>query len=521
MARSRMHSSIDCRPLFATPRTPTRRTLGPRVGQIAAILGKPLMPWQVDLADVALEVVPADNPRGWRLAYDSVTLVVMRQQGKTELTFPLMTHRATGFGEAQQIRYTAQTAFDARKKWEDIHVARLRESPLRGLFRTRMQQSRELMVWSNGSMWGPVSPTGKSTGTGDSLDMAVIDEAWSRPDSKAELGFRPAMLTRENRQLWRVSMVPGPTRSRLADPKRKSAFDSAYLRGAMRKGRAAVRNGVTHGTCYVEFGAPKGSDPADPATWWGCMPALGHTIGEEAVQSDFDDFALDDFCAEYLSWWAQDEIPSWTTIKKPTWSALHDPFSSAAGSVAVAAECTDDRTLGYLGICGRRADGDLHLEVVEPGHDVPLGTAGVEWMFKRLMEFIKKWDPLAVVIDPKGPANFLIPLLRREKVDVITPNIPAIEGSCGRLYDATGQEVQEWSPESGEEPPVRIRHIGQSELDKAVAGARKLTSPTTGTFRWARVASVANIAPLYAVNLAMHGYELKMNDDYDVMDSVG
>lgn len=515
MARLRTLSSIDCRPLFATQRTPTRKTLGPRMAQVAQLLGKPLLPWQREVADVALEVIPDPSaPKGWRLAYDDLTLVVMRQQGKTEFLFPLMTHRSTGFGESQNIRYTAQNAYTARAFWEDIHVARLEASPLRPLFRVRKQLNREAIMWTNGSRWSPVSPTGKTSGTGESLDLVVIDEAWARPDNTTELGMRPATITRPKRQIWRCSMVPGATRAK--------GVDSKYLRHAMRRGRAAVRSGINTGTCYIEFGAPAGADSADPATWWGCMPALGHiNITEQTIRSDYDAMDLIDFEAEYLSWWPAENIPSWTTIKEPTWRGLRDDLSAAKGEIAIAADCSEDRTLGYIGVAGMRFDGDYHVEIVEPGHEIPLGTTGVEWMFPRLMALIEKWNPLTVVVDPKGSANFLIPLLKRERVDLTTPNVNHIEGACGRFYDATGQETIEWDPESGEEPPKRVRHIGQPELDRSVAGARKLSSPTTGTFRWHRVASVANICPLYTVTLALHGYEINADGDYDVLKSVG
>lgn len=514
MARSRTLSSIDCRPLFMTERTPGRQTLGPRVAQISEILGRPFMPWQREVADVALEVIPDPAaPRGWRLAYDDATLAVMRQQGKTEFLFPLMTHRCTGFGEPQHVRYTAQNAYTARGFWEDIHVARLLASPFAPLLRVRKRLNQEAILWSNGSKWSPVSPTGSTAGTGESLDMAVIDEAWARPDNTTELGMRPATITRPKRQIWRVSMVPGVTRAK--------GVDSKYLRAAMRRGRAAVRSGLNTGSFYCEFGAPADADSADPATWWGCMPALGHMISEATIKSDYDAMDLIDFEAEYLSWWPQENIPSWTTIKELTWRALRDDHSSAKGQIAVAADCTDDRTQGYIGICGKRFDGDLHVEIVEPGHEVPLGEPGVEWMFKRLMMLVERWQPLTVVVDPKGAANFLIPLLKRERVEVTTPNIQQVEGACGRFYDATGQEGGDFDPDVDDEPPLRVRHIGQPELDRAVAGARKLSSPTTGTFRWHRVASVANICPLYVATLAMHGYEINADADYDVLNSVG
>jgi phage terminase large subunit-like protein len=40
----------------------------------------------------------------------------------------------------------------------------------------------------------------------------------------------------------------------------------------------------TNGIAYFEWSAAPDADPDDPATWWSCMPALGHTITEETIR---------------------------------------------------------------------------------------------------------------------------------------------------------------------------------------------------------------------------------------------
>src|SRR6266508_5204234 len=74
-----MGRSRPCPPLYATPRDPTRKTLGGAVAKVAKALGTPLMPWQRLVADVAMEV----DPRTGRLVYGEVVVTTPRQQGKT------------------------------------------------------------------------------------------------------------------------------------------------------------------------------------------------------------------------------------------------------------------------------------------------------------------------------------------------------------------------------------------------------------------------------------------------------
>ena len=47
--------------------------------------------------------------------------------------------------------------------------------------------------------------------------------------------------------------------------------------------------------CYFEWSAPDDADPFDPATWWACMPALGHTVDVETITADADDMDADEF----------------------------------------------------------------------------------------------------------------------------------------------------------------------------------------------------------------------------------
>lgn len=473
------------------------------------------MPHQQHIMDVALEI----DPETGLLAYRTVILVMPRQQGKTESLLPLMTHRSMGFGPKQRILYAAQTGSEARKKWEDVHLARLLESPLKSLFVPRLRLNAEAIIWSNQSMWSPIAATKKTGGTGDSIDLGVIDEAWSREDDGLELAMRPAMLTRQSPQLWVASMVPGPTRAK--------TVNSSYLKSRMELGRALVRDGVNRGIAYFEFSAEPGSDPGDPVTWATCMPALNRTVPLSAIQSDYESYRgrgeLIDFQAEYLSWWADENRPEWLVISEAVWKDLFDERSAPVGRVAIGIAAPDDRSRAWVAAVGRRADGDFHAEVIEPGQEITAGTRGLDWLRRRVIDICNRNEPLCVVVDPRSPAASEIIPLRQNGIEVLTPNGLQYSASCGRFYDATGQEAVnriESDANYVELPGVRVHHIGQRELTTAVAGVRKLTSPTQGTFSWARVGSSVDIGPLEAVTLALFGYEDKSPDDYDILDSI-
>lgn len=519
-----------CRPLYATQRSPDRPTLGPRVAAVAQALGKPLMPHQRAIVDTALEIDPGTG----YLAYGEVVVIGPRQvTGKTELILPVLTHRCTGFEPAltewvraelghvlpppgaQQVLYVAQNTDTSRQKWRDVHLARLAESPFGPLFTSRLSLNQEAMFWRNGSTWKPGSTTAKRAGTGDTLDLAVIDEAWSREDNRTELGLRPAMLTRPWSQLWVMSMVPGPSR--------KAPHEWPYLKAKILGGRQRVESGQRSGVFYAEFAAAEGLDPGDPDTWWSSMPGLGYTTQERKVREDFAALGRADFEAEYLGWLPVSSSPRWSVVAEQTWEALYDPHSSPVDPIALGVAANDARSVTTITLCARRADGDLHTEIVDR-------RPGVDWAEDRVVALVEQWGACAVAVRPNGPAaSLLVPLRNRlamagYDVQVMTPNEREYAAACGRWHDATGEvSTEPLLDEDGVELPrgtVRLRHLQQGEMDAALANVSRRW--VGRTWSWCPAGAV-EVSPVESSTLAMWaGQRLDWaGGSYDVMESLG
>ena len=60
------------------------------MAKVAALMQRPFMPWQRQVADVALEVDPVSG----LFAYKLVIVTIPRQAGKTTLVGAVMEHRA-------------------------------------------------------------------------------------------------------------------------------------------------------------------------------------------------------------------------------------------------------------------------------------------------------------------------------------------------------------------------------------------------------------------------------------------
>ncbi len=457
---------LDCPPRLATPRDPARPTLGGEVAEVAETLGTPLMPWQQQVVDVALEV----DPDTGRLAYREVIVTTPRQQGKTTLELAVMVHRARRWPRSR-ILYSAQSRLHAHKKWEDEHVATLNRSPLAAEFTVRYQRGDEAIRWRNGSLHGITAP-GEKSGHSEVLDLMVMDEAWALEDARLEQGVSPTMVTRPEPQLWVVSTA-GTRRS-------------AYLRGKVDRGRARVGGPVTardrSTVAYFEWSALPDSDPADPATWHG-MPALGRTITEQTIAAEFERLDLADFCRAYLNW-EPNAIPAdWLVIAEQAWRALADPSSAAQDPVAFAADVTPERSHAAIAVAGLRADGLGHGEVVDH-------RPGTGWVVPRLVELVGKWRPCAVVVDDTGPAGNLIAPLEAAGIEVTKPTGRGMAHAAGDTFDAVAEQT--------------IRIVPRPALDAAVAGAAQ--RPLSDGWAWARKGLSTDICPLVALSLARWGW---------------
>lgn len=453
----------DCSPRWATPRSADRRTLGAAAGAVARQLGTPFMPWQQQVADVALELDDAG-----RFCFREVGLTVPRQSGKTSLILAVIFARALAT-RGQQVRYTAQTGGDARKKLIDDWLPIIEVSPFmkRGLLRIRQTNGHEALRFRNGSHVGLVATTRKS-GHGGTIDLGVLDEAFAHPDARLEQALRPAMITRDfpGSQLWVVSTAG-------------TAEDSPYLWDKVSAYREIAAAGLTHSVCYFEWSAADDLDPTEETTWRSCMPALGYTQSVEAVRAELAGMALNEFERAYLNRWKA--ATSDPVIPLVVWNALADPRSRIAGPLCFAFDVTPDGAGASIAVAGRREDGLVHVETIEQAR-------GTRWLPTRLRELVAAHKPVAVVCDPAGTAGGVLPQL---DIDVCPITAREHAQACSLFFDTVMQGG--------------LRHLGSPELAIALDGAARRS--LGDAWAWSRKNSAIDISPLVGATLALWGLE--------------
>jgi hypothetical protein len=421
------------------------------------------MPWQQQVLDVALEVDPVTR----RLVYREVILTVPRQSGKTTLLLVLILLRALS-EPCQNIRYTAQTGSDARKKWMDDWLKPLQASKFGQFFRPRLTNGHEALIFSNGSLQELIATTKKS-GHGGSIDLGILDEAFAHPDARLEQALKPSMMTRPHPQLWVVSTAG-------------TYEDSPYLWGKVEAGRQLAEAGLTQSVAYFEWSADEDADPSSRETWRACMPALGRTVTEETIAADFESIpSLSEFRRAYLNQWVTQSTDP--VIPLELWNELTvSDRSKPEIPLCFAFDITPDRAGASVALAGFRSDGNPQVEVMEQDR-------GVGWVVPYLIEKVERYKPAAVLCDPRSGSSSLLADLSRAGIEVFQINGNEHAQACGMLYDAVIEK--------------RLRHLGTPELAAALDGATQ--RPLGDAWLWNRKSSSVDISPLVACTIALWG----------------
>jgi hypothetical protein len=458
------------------------------------LLGKEPMPWHAEVFETAFEV----DTFGL-LWYREVVIVIPRQSGKSTLVIPWGVHRMTTWGERQFMLYTAQTRMAAKQKLVDEQFYAINASPFRrllipnrqGKILPNLSHGEERMEWANGSKWLIDAPT-ETAAHGLTLGLGVGDEFFAHQDARVEAAMSPTMIAvPDSQKLW-LSTVG------------KSKRRSPFMWSKMESGRNRVEAGLDSRTLYIEFSFAPTDDPLDPNTWWANLPALGYTITEDGIAGQLDSIGVVEFIRAFGNLWS-DDLPDDWKIPADDWFEVEDPDSQMTDRLTWVIDVNPERTLASIGVAAQRADGLIHIEVVET-------STGTGWLIDG--------DPTrdlrgiaALVADHGGEVYYdhitvgaMVPALLEAGLHPVPIAVQDIKVAAAALFDAVKNKT--------------VRHIGQPELTDALAAAA--TRKIGDGWAWARGPSMADITALMTVTLAFWMLAKTLPDlNYDPMSGIG
>lgn len=416
-----------------------------------------LDPWQRLTLDVAL----GERSDGQWSAFE-VGLVVPRQNGKGSV---LEARELAGlylFGE-QLILHSAhefKTAAEAFLRVKSLidNTDDLR----RKVARVRTSHGEEGIELLSGARLRFVARS-RGSGRGFSGDCVILDEAYAL-GAEAMGALLPTLSARPNPQVWYASSAP--------------MTNSVQLHAV----RERALKGGSERLAYLEWSIdPERDDRNDPSSWARANPSFGIRISAEFVRAEIDAMPAAEFDRERLG------VPDRKAashddrvLPLEVWQACVDRDSQTEGRIVLAIDMPPDRGSVTLCVGGRRDDGLCHVEVIDR-------RTGTRWLQKEVARLVQSHDIGAVVIAPGGPAGGVLPDVQAAAGDLVRlVSSGEFASACQRFYDLAIDGS--------------LRHLGQDELDVAVAAAHRKFSGDS--FRWARRSMDVDISPLCAASIA-------------------
>jgi phage terminase large subunit-like protein len=441
---------------------------------IRKLFGYDPMPWQQQVLDVGLEMIEDEDTGLMVPAYPEVDLLVPRQSGKTTLTLGRQTWRCQRKGR-HRCAYTAQTRHDAWLKFKEEFFPVLAASGYVGEYKEQRTSGSEGILWNKNRSTITVGTPSETGGHGQVLDDVTLDEAFAHRDGSVEQGFRPAMITRPESQLWVVSTAGHPAKALFLKQKRDN-------------GRHLVNTGVREGVAYFEWSAHDEDDPTDEEVWYRTMPALGFTQTIRKVRAEFLGMKMHDFQRAYLNQWVEDQeeailnLSAWDscfTLREQDQLSFEDP-----PVLCVGVDVNPERSWASISGAGQALVGDVpFVELIDR-------REGTGWLTDRLVEIRDRYHPIAIVVDGKSPAASLIDEWERAGLDLQVIDSTFQVRACGNMKDRVTL--------------MRFAHRSQTELNDAVKNAG--TRPLADAWAWNRKTSKVDISPLVASTLALEAW---------------
>ena len=451
-----------CSPAWATSRNPDAPTIGGDVARTAELLGRPLIPFQRALVDVAGEL----RPDG-RFARRYVVVIVPRRAGKTlaVLAYALTVTRRRRGSKAFYANHRRETA---GALWRDDWFPWIEDSPLYprhvGL---RRSNGSEAISWRhNRSTFRLLPPDGNAMRT-FAADVLFIDEArefTADQGAEFEAAAFPTQTTGLGGQAWIISNA--------------GTGDSEWLARWRDVGRAAADNPASQ-ICYVEYAAPADADPDDPATLAAAHPGIGYHVLGDAIAADREVMRPDDWRCEYLGWWPE-TLTDGALIDAWAAAATPPPVDLGAG-VVFAVEVDESRDTASIVAAGAGVDGRVAVELVEH-------RAHGRWVGPRLAELVDAWAPIAVALDAGGPAAALAHDVAEVSTAIVALNTREAAAASGWFYDQVlagavvhnGDDVM-----AAAIAAARRRRVGGAWLfDRRQPGAGPLIAATLAAWTW-------------------------------------
>lgn len=440
--------------------------------ELARRAGVKVFPWQQ--ADI--NAINARTPDGTWVHSDCI-IICSRQNGKSWEVILVVLFRIFILG--QSVLFTAQEWATAKELWEHTwKIVRGRKFLLKLVTSHTCSQGRGTIFLSNG---GKVVFTTRSQDAGRGLtkiDLMIYDEAYNLTDGEIAATAFLVQAAEDPQVLFMSSAVhkdfPQHQNGRVLSSMRQQALDEWDPEEPI---------------FLAEYAARPGLDPELESTWREGNPSFGvistpkkmrkimKRMNTEAGRVNFGVEALG-----WGSWFTENGDDDFTPVVSD--EKLEEVMTGETMTLSysvISFDVTPDRSKAAVAVAGR-SGGKIHGSVGY--HD----RYDKQVLLGVLLEVIDRADPVAVIVDPKSPAEALITELEKAGFDVYALKWSEVKSSCGAFLDGVDDGTYS---------------ITKSQDVVDGIGCAELREDKDGGVAWARRSG--DICQLVALSQAMWG----------------
>lgn len=451
------------------------------------VLRKTLYPWQKFALIHSLEVV-GDLEGKWHFRYRTVLFLISRQNGKTVLSEVLASFFMNLLG-VESIFGTSLSLDKAEEVWEAV-IRDQEDIPelSADIERVSRTNGNKRLILTDNRQYKVGAPT-RRAGRGDSNDLVMLDEIREHRDWETWSAAAASTNAKPNGVIFCFSNAGDP--------------DSIVLR-QLRSQAISVINGTTaqdfggdvdeNTIGLFEWSAPDGAATNDEDALAQANPALGYgRLTMRALMANRSTFPENKFRSECMCQQVETILPS--PFPDGAWDGCLDEHSEIdpAATLYFGIDMSSDRRFTSIGVCGLRADGNFHIEVVAR-------RVGCDWAEEWFKTRAQR-SPMNLCFQERGAP---VSGLAEQLCTIPNVNRISIAGSdlsngWGRFWDAIAVSAPQ-EHRGG----TKIFHLPQPVMD-APAKTMQMRNLGGGVELPDRIKSPDDIAPLYACIMAFVG----------------
>ena len=437
------------------------------------VLRKTLYPWQEWALIHAMEIV-GDLEEGWHFRFRTVLFLISRQNGKTVLSEVIASFFLNVL-MVDNIFGTSLSLEKAEEVWEAV-IKDQEDYPelsvdIDHISRTNGKKRLEL----TGGRRYKVGAPSRRAGRGDSNDLVMLDEIREHRDWETWSAAAASITAKPNGLIICFSNAGDPDSIVLRQLRSQALGEKANFGGDVDANTLGL----------FEWSAKEGSETDDLEALAQANPAMGYgLLTERALMANRGTFPEAKFRSECMCQQVETILPP--PFPDGAWEAGTDEtsFIPPEEEVIFGIDLSQDRRWTSIGACGKRQDGNWHIEVVAR----KIGTEwALDWFRQRALKGKMKLAFQSRGAPVTGLAEQICTIPGIERVGIEGPELTNgwgrfFDGVCAHLPDREGAKIYHL-PQPVMDTPGKTMQL------KQMGGGIKLPD---------RIKSPDDIAPLFA-----------------------